>query len=398
MEYETTHPWINFKLNIGTHYDPLWYNLGRACSKIKHLSQSAVAPQVHRDLNHVYLVKGVVGTTSIEGNTLSEDEVSAIVEKRLTLPPSKQYMEQEVKNVVQACNKIVKDACSGNPAALTPAYIAELNAMLLQGLKLNDDITPGQTRRHSVIVGRYRGAPAQECDYLLEHLCTWLQSDDFAAPPDMRHAMAIIQAIIAHIYIAWIHPFGDGNGRTARLIEVSLLLRAGVPVPAAHLLSNFYNKTRPQYYAELDKLSRPANGASADIYPDMGSFLNYAVEGMADGLDEQLKRVTDHHLRIIWEHYIYSLFNTEKGRATAKRQRDLLLNFGGAERHIRSFNDLPGDLFHTYYRDRTIRTLTRDLRELCTRGLLTQTETGAYRPRTEIVLAMLPIRAKQSKD
>ncbi len=394
MEYETTHPWINFKLNIEAPYTPLWYNLGRACSKIKHLSQSAVAPQVHRELNHVYLVKGVVGTTSIEGNTLSEDEVSAIMNKRLTLPPSKQYMEQEVENVVQACNKIAQDACCENPVALTPKYIAELNAILLQGLKLPDGITPGQTRCHSVIVGRYRGAPAQECDYLLERLCTWLQSDAFAAPPGMRHAMAIIQAIIAHIYIAWIHPFGDGNGRTARLIEVSLLLRAGVPVPAAHLLSNFYNKTRQQYYAELDKLSRPVNGT----YPSIDSFLNYAVEGMTDGLDEQLTRVTDHHLRIIWEHYIYSFFSEQKRKTTAKRQRDLLLHFHGAERRIRNFNDLPGELFHTYYRDRTIRTLMRDLRELCEEKLLIQTAVGTYRPRTEIVLSMLPIRAKQSKD
>ena len=390
MEYETTHPWINFKLNIGANYEPLWYNLGRACSKIRHLSQSAVAPEVHQQLNHVYLVKGVVGTTSIEGNTLSEDEVSAIVDNKLTLPPSKQYMEQEVTNVVQACNKIVQDTCSEQPPALTPSYIAELNAMLLSGMKLEDDIHPGQTRHYSVLVGRYRGAPAHECDYLLERLCTWLQSDDFAAPPGMRHAMAILQAIVAHIYIAWIHPFGDGNGRTARLVEVFLLLRAGVPVPAAHLLSNFYNKTRSQYYTELDKLRRPSGGG---VYPSLSAFMNYAVQGLTDGLDEQLALVTNHHLRVIWEHYIYSRFNTAKREVSAKRQRDLLLSFGGEEKQIRNFNDLPGEIFHTYYRDRTLRTLHRDLRELCTQNLIEQSSSGIYRPRTEIVRAMLPMRA-----
>lgn len=393
MEYETTHPWINFKLNIGSRYEPLWYNLGRACSKIRHLSQSAVAPEVHQRLNHVYLVKGVVGTTSIEGNTLSEEEVSAIVDNKLTLPPSKQYMEQEVTNVVQACNKIVDDTCSAQPPALTPSYIAELNAMLLRGLQLEEGVEPGQTRRYSVLVGRYRGVPAHECDYLLERLCTWLQSEDFAAPSGMRHAMAILQAIVAHLYIAWIHPFGDGNGRTARLVEVFLLLRAGVPVPAAHLLSNFYNKTRQQYYAELDKLSRLIDG----VYPSLNAFLSYAVQGLTDGLDEQLKLVTDHHLRVIWEHYIYSLFNTTKGQMTAKRQRDLLLSFGGEEKSIRSFNDLPGDLFHTYYRDRTLRTLTRDLRELCAQNLMAQTAPGHYRPCVEIVRSMLPLRAETAE-
>ena len=390
MEYETSHPWINFKLNLNTRYEPLWYNLGQACSKINHLAQSALAPQVHQRLNHVYLVKGVVGTTAIEGNTLSEEDVSAIVEKRLTLPPSKQYMEQEVENVLQACNKIVQDTCIEQPPALTPAYISELNAILLQNLKLDEEVEPGKIRSHSVIVGRYRGAPAQECAYLLERLCAWLQSDEFAAPAGMRYAMAIIQAIIAHIYIAWIHPFGDGNGRTARLVEVYLLLRAGVPVPAAHLLSNFYNTTRPQYYKELDALSRVSNGS----LPGLDSFLSYAVQGLVDGLNEQLRLVTEHHLHVIWEHYIYSRFSAEKQQATAKRQRDLLLSFDGKERHIRSFNDIPAEIYHTYYRDRTFRTLNRDLRELCAQNLIEQTSPALYRPRTEIVRSMLPLRAR----
>jgi hypothetical protein len=55
----------------------------------------------------------------------------------------------------------------------------------------------------------------------------------------------LIAAVVAHVYFEWIHPFGDGNGRTGRLIELKLLLEAGVPQPAAHLLSNHYNATRP---------------------------------------------------------------------------------------------------------------------------------------------------------
>ena len=48
-------------------------------------------------------------------------------------------------------------------------------------------------------------------------------------------AEGILKATLAHLYIAWIHPFGDGNGRTARLVEFMLLSRAGVPSPSAHL-------------------------------------------------------------------------------------------------------------------------------------------------------------------
>ncbi|WP_433223897.1 Fic family protein [Dactylosporangium sp. CS-047395] len=51
----------------------------------------------------------------------------------------------------------------------------------------------------------------------------------------MAFPLAMIKAMLAHLYLAWIHPFGDGNGRTARLIESQLLLQAGVPVPAANV-------------------------------------------------------------------------------------------------------------------------------------------------------------------
>ena len=70
----------------------------------------------------------------------------------------------------------------------------------------------------------------------------------------------VIQAIVAHVYIAMIHPFGDGNGRTARLIEFYILLRAGLPDMASHILSNHYNDTRQEYYRRLDQM-RPGEGA-----------------------------------------------------------------------------------------------------------------------------------------
>src|SRR3954471_974864 len=72
---------------------------------------------------------------------------------------------------------------------------------------------------------------------------------------ELTFTFAILKAVLAHLYIAWIHPFGDGNGRTARLIEFELMVRAGVPLPAAHLLSDHYNRTRAVYYIELDKTS-----------------------------------------------------------------------------------------------------------------------------------------------
>ncbi|CED92167.1 Fido domain [Actinomyces succiniciruminis] len=69
--------------------------------------------------------------------------------------------------------------------------------------------------------------------------------------------MAFILATLAHLHLTWIHPFGDGNGRMSRLLEFELLIRAGVPVPAAHLLSDHYNKTRDMYYSILEQTGVP---------------------------------------------------------------------------------------------------------------------------------------------
>ena len=75
--------------------------------------------------------------------------------------------------------------------------------------------------------GHYRGAPREDCAFLLDRLCRWLEGEPglslFKKPDDDRIATAILHSILAHLYIAWIHPFGDGNGRTARLVEFMLL-------------------------------------------------------------------------------------------------------------------------------------------------------------------------------
>ena len=74
-------------------------------------------------------------------------------------------------------------------------------------------------------------------------MCDWLNSNEWERVFGRNNVIltGIIKAIVAHLYIAWIHPFGDGNGRTARLLELQILLNSNIPTPAAHLLSNHYN-------------------------------------------------------------------------------------------------------------------------------------------------------------
>ena len=95
----------------------------------------------------------------------------------------------------------------------------------------------------------------------------------------------------------WMGRYLQRAKTTARLIELRVLLAAGVPIPAAHLLSNHYNATRREYYREL----RRASESEGDIVP----FLRYAVQGFIDGIRIQVERVWEQQYADRWEQYVY---------------------------------------------------------------------------------------------
>jgi len=76
-------------------------------------------PSTAQQLHRLYLAKGAAATIAIEGNTLSEAEVLQAVEGKLTVPPSKQYLKQEVDNIISACNLIGKQVADGTLPVLT---------------------------------------------------------------------------------------------------------------------------------------------------------------------------------------------------------------------------------------------------------------------------------------
>ena len=119
---------------------------------------------------------------------------------------------------------------------------------------------------------------------------------------------------LAHLYIAWVHPFADGNGRTARAIELHILLAAGVPDIAAHLLSNYYHRTRQRYYEALDRSRHEGTLA----------FLRYALEGFGIMLREQLEEIERQQLGILWKDLVYREF-AGKHSPLQERRRELAL-------------------------------------------------------------------------
>jgi Fic family protein len=227
----------------------------------------------------------------------------------------------------------------------------------LEGLPLTEGVVPGEFRRYSVGVANYRGAPWEDCELLMERLCRWLNEDMTSPHPELSSAFAVIRAIVAHLYIAWIHPFGDGNGRTARLVEFQILLSGRAPSIAAHLLSNFYNQTRTEYYRHLAAASQSAEGPL--------DFLAYAVRGFRDALDEQIKQIRIYQWEVAWRDYVYRRFQGQKGDAV-NRRRLLALELAKAEPRqvpVSRLRRLTPEIAELYA-SKTVKTLTRDVNEL----------------------------------
>ena len=233
MDYIETHPWITFKLDLISAPTRFWTLLGDACARCEVISGIPLMPETAATLNLVSFERGALATTAIEGNTLSQEEVARLGRGELHLPPSKAYLGKEVNNILHVFNQMI-DLDPIPPLSLE--RVKYLNGAILDGLDLDDEVVPGEIRAHEVGVARYRGAPAKDCEYLLNRLCEWLNGMDTQLGHSQL-ALPIVKAIVAHLYLLWIHPFGDGNGRVARLAEYQILLSAGVPNPVTHLLS-----------------------------------------------------------------------------------------------------------------------------------------------------------------
>ena len=87
--YQETHSWITFSLDFRKVNHQIWLLLGDIQAKCESLRGIPLLPGIAKKLYSIFLAKGVLATTAIEGNTLTEAEVLKRIEGELKLPPSK---------------------------------------------------------------------------------------------------------------------------------------------------------------------------------------------------------------------------------------------------------------------------------------------------------------------
>ena len=124
----------------------LWVLLGQIVGYAEFVSRALLPPKVAAEFARRYFAKGVRATVAIEGNTLSEKEVRAHIERKLELPPSKEYLGREVQNVVDAANGIVQRIQRGDAPLVTAEFLADCNGRILAGLS---EVLGGRGRARS---------------------------------------------------------------------------------------------------------------------------------------------------------------------------------------------------------------------------------------------------------
>ncbi len=197
-----------------------------------------------RRLQEQLTVEWIYHSNAIEGSTLTLRETQLILETGLTIGGKSLREHFEVINHKEAIDFVESLAAGDEP--INAFHVRQIHKLVLSRI---DDANAGQYRTLPVRIGGARHQPPESWDlpHLMSDWGAWLSGAALTLHPVER-------AALAHHRLVAIHPFIDGNGRTARLVMNLLLLRDGLP-PTIILREN-----RAQYYrvlAEADS-SRPA--------------------------------------------------------------------------------------------------------------------------------------------
>lgn len=210
-------------------------------------------------------------STAIEGNRLTQAQVVEVVAG--TRFPGRERDEVEVRHYYEALARVEQLAAS---TTLRESDAQRLHGLVLHGRDVptpyrtdQNVITDGQTRR---IV--YLPPEAKDVPSLMADLFAWLTAQLAA-----RELPVPILAGIAHYQYATIHPYLDGNGRTARLLTTLLLHQNGYGLKGIYALEEYYARRLADYYRALS-LGPSHNYYEGRAEADITPFLAYFLAGM----------------------------------------------------------------------------------------------------------------------
>ncbi len=366
--YEATHPWITFRWEPRRAPYPLWLLLGEAAALVRTLEKQPLLPDQNSIREEVNLIQGIQAMAAMEGNTLTVDQVGDVLRGRQRLAASQAYLGTQVDNLRKCIRWNVERIRSGE-RHFTPASLQQLHAQVLKGLTLEGDDAPGEFRTTDDRAESGGGIPVQDVPHAVERLCAWLDAERFLPEhAEERGAFALVRPFIAQLYLLWIRPFAEGNGRVAWLVTHQLLMEAGASPALALLVAP---KTAMVHHRHGREVKAATTGAG-DPLP----FLAYMVRLLVEGLQEEVALRQAMQREALGQLFVDQAFHDAPGPVT-QRRRALL----EALRHcpepvpVERIPHLSPRLAATFARlDR--KTLQRDIAFLMEEGLVAREGRG----------------------
>lgn len=238
---------------------------------------------VFMQLKQVFHVLESLASARIEGNHTT---LADYVEARVIDGPNRSEQLQEIANIEHAMQQVEDSMEPGAP--LTEHLLRGLHATTVDSLKREGDTNPGAYRQDAVKIAQADHLPPeapQVPDYMTE-LVTFINRAD---PPKYD----LMKVALAHHRFAWVHPFGNGNGRVVRLLTYAMLIKYGFRVNAVGRLLNpaaVFCADRNAYYARL-------SDADAGTDEALERWCVYVLSGVRDELTK-VDRLADYeHLK-----------------------------------------------------------------------------------------------------
>jgi Fic family protein len=234
-----------------------------------------INPRVLASLRETARLFSTHYSTMIEGNRLTQEQVVKVIEEDHRFA-GRERDQAEVKGYYAALD--AAETMAELREKITEPTIQKLHALVMAGGNTHAKPTPYRNGQNVVRESRsgaivYMPPEAKDVPELMAQLVAWInQRDDLPVP---------IKAGIAHYQYATIHPYYDGNGRTARLLTTLILHLGGYGLKGLYALDEYYARDLKAYYEAL------TIGTSHNYYlgraeGDITKWVAYFIDGVAD--------------------------------------------------------------------------------------------------------------------
>ena len=350
IQYKGPTSWIKYDKTVIEH------NLSAAKASIMALRAIPFQRRWVKELQEIQLKMEVAGTSQIEGADFAANELDTAIKAQT--PEQLLTRSQRQANAAVRTYRQIAEIADDRP--ISAVLIKHIHASIVTGCD-EDHCAPGVVRQadQNVTFGvpKHRGAPGgKKCEAMLDRL-----SEELATT--FRGHDPLIQALALHYHFAAMHPFSDGNGRTARALEALMLQRAGLKDVLFIAMSNYYYEEKRAYLEALATVRAQDH--------DLTPFLTFALKGVAlqvFRLTAMLKNAVSKELfRNLMNELFVRLASTRK-RVIVKRQLMVLNRLLERDGEVEWLHLI--DEVREYYASRknVVAAIVRDVNRLGTLG------------------------------